>query len=227
MNNLKTIYPKHYFWVIYTHYDEVLTKYIRWNHHDKTFTFMFDIEFTMKSSWQNIYEEVLTKHIRSLRWRNHDKSFTKKSWQNIYVHYDEEVLTKHIRWRNHDKSFTFMFDKAYTMKKSWKFMRWEKRWEKRLDLTSSPKIYFWIIYTHYDEEIMTKHLHSLRWRSHDKTFTMKKSWQNIYAHVWQRIYVHYDEVSTKHIRWNHDKTYTMKKSWQNIYEEIPYENSWG
>ena len=109
-----------------------------------------------------------------------------------------------------------MFDKAYTMKKSWKFMRWEKRWEKRLDLTSSPKIYFCLIYTHYDEEVLTKHLRSLRWRNHDKTFTfitMKKSWQNIY-----------DEIMTKHIRWrNHDKTctfITMKKSWQNMYDEV-------
>ena len=38
---------------------------------DKTFT---------KKSWQNIYEEVLTKH---LRW-NLDKVFTMKSWQSLY-----------------------------------------------------------------------------------------------------------------------------------------------
>ena len=112
----------------------------------------------------------MTKHIRL----NHDKTYTKKSWQNIY----DEVMTKHLRslrWRS--------LDKTYTMKKSWKFMRWEKRWEKRWDLTTSPKIYFWIIYAHYDEKVLTKHL---RW-NHDKTFTMR-SWQNIY-----------EEIMTKHL----------------------------
>ena len=132
-------------------------------------------------------------------------------------------MTKHLhslRWRS--------FDKAYT-KKSWKFMRWEKRW----DLTSSPKHYFWIIYAHYDEEIMTKHIRSLRWRNHDKSFTlitMKKSWQNIYAHVWQNIYAHYDEeIMTKHIRRNHDKAYTlitMKKSWKFMRWEKRWEKRW-
>ena len=126
-------------------------------------------------SSQNIYahydEEVLTKHVRL----NHDKTYTIKSWQNIY----DEIMTKHLRW-SHDKTFTM---------KSWQ------------------NIY---------EEVMTKHLRlcltkHLRW-SHDKAFTFMfdktftmKSWQNIY-----------DEVMTKHIRWSHDKTYT-KKSWQSIY----------
>ena len=103
---------------------------------------------TMKS-WQNIYEEVMTKHLRlcltkHLRW-SHDKTytfmfdkvFTKKSWQNIY----EEVLTKHLR-RSLDKTCTM---------KSWKFMRWEKRWENGWDLTSSPKIYFyWIQHKNHE-----------------------------------------------------------------------------
>ena len=91
-------------------YDEIMTKHLRWS---------FDKTYTMKFR-QNMYEEVMTKHIR---WRSHDKTYTKKSWQIIYVHYDEEVmtkhirscLTKHIRW-NHDKTFTLI-----TMKKSWKF----------------------------------------------------------------------------------------------------------
>ena len=65
---------------------------------------------------------------------------TKKSWQIIY----DEVMTKYLRW-NHDKTFT---------KKSWKFMRWEKRW----DLTSSPKHYFWVIYVHYEDVIPSKNL---------------------------------------------------------------------
>ena len=96
--------------------------------------------------------------------------------------------------------------------------------------TIYPKHYFWVIYAHYDEEIMTKHV---RWRNHDKTctlITMKKSWQIIYTHVWQSIYAHYDEIMTnylhsclkKHIRslrWNHDKTFTMK-FWQNIYVHV-------
>ena len=139
-----------------------------------------------------------------------------------------------LRWRSFDKSFTFMFDKAYTlitMKKSWKFMRWEKRWEKRWDLTSSPKHYFWIIYAHYDEEVstnhlrscLTKHIRSLRWRNHENSWgekrgekrgeisplhlniifgsftliTMKKFRQIIYVHVWQSIYAHYDEEIMK------------------------------
>ena len=63
------------------------------------------------------------------------------------------------------------------------------------------------------DEVLTK---DIRW-SHDKTFTMKKSWQSIYVHVWQSVY---DEIiMTKHIRWNHDKTFT-KKFWQNIYDEV-------
>ena len=112
-----------------------------------------------------------------------------------------------------------MFDKAYTMKKSWKFKRVEKRVEKRLDLPFYPKHYFWIIYTHYDE-IMTKHI---RW-NHDKPFT-KKFWQSHLRRSfdktctmksWQNMY---DEVLTKHLRWSHDKTCTMK-FWQNIYEEV-------
>ena len=136
-------------------------------------------------------------HLRSLR-RNHDKTYTKKSWQNIY---DEEVMTKHIRW-NHDKSFTFMFDKAYTMK-SWQIIYvhvWQSiyeevltnhlrscltkhirrshvnsmRWENRWDLTSSPKHYFCVIYTHYDEEVLTKHLRSFRWRSHENSWGEKR-----------------------------------------------------
>ena len=57
-----TIYPKHYFWVIYTHYDEeVLTKHIR-RSLDIEFTFMFDIEFTMKS-WQNIYDKIPSSYV--------------------------------------------------------------------------------------------------------------------------------------------------------------------
>ena len=153
----------------------------------------------MKKSWQNIYthydEEImtkhlrscLTKHIRSLRWWNHDKTFTlitmKKSWQNIY----EEVLTKHVR-RSFDKTFTM---------KSWKFKRVEKRLDIGLDLPIYPKHYFCLIYAHY-EEVLTKHLR----RSLDKTFT-KKFWQNIYVHVWQNIY---EEVLTKHLRWNHENS---------------------
>ena len=114
----------------------------------------------------------MTKHLR----RSHDKTFTKKSWQNIYeevmkiqegeklgektgeisplhlkyifVWFYEEVLTKHLRRRSLDKTFT---------KKSWQNI--------------------------YEEEVLTKHL---RRRSLDKTFT-KKSWQNIY-----------EEVLTKH-----------------------------
>ena len=135
--------------------------------------------------WQNIYEEVLTKHIR---W-SFDKAYTMKPWQNIYVHiwqniYDE-IMTKHIRslrWRSHDK--------AYTM----------KPWQS--------------IYAQYDEEVLTKHLRScltkhIR-RNHENSWgekrgeisplhlkyifgsftliTMKKSWQNIY-----------DEIMTKHL----------------------------
>ena len=146
-----TIYPKHYFWIIYahvwqniyTHYDEIMTKHVRWRSLDKTFTLMFDKTYTlitMKKFRQIIYEEIMTKHVR---W-SFDKTCTmKKSWQNIYAHYDEEVLTKNIRslrWRHHDKEYTLI-----TMKKSWKFMRWEKRWEKRWDLTFYPKLYFcWI-----------------------------------------------------------------------------------
>ena len=33
-------------------------------------------------------------------------------------------------------------------------MRLEMRLENRLDLTTSPKIYFCLIYAHYDEEVM-------------------------------------------------------------------------
>ena len=87
----------------------------------------------------------------------------------------------------------------------WKFMRVEMRVEMRLDLPFYPKHYFWIIYahvwqsiyTHYDEEVLTKHIRScltkhLRWRSFDKTCTMKFR---------QNIYAHYDEeIMTKHIR---------------------------
>ena len=84
--------------------------------HDKN---IYEEVMTKHIRWshdKNIYEEVLTKHVR---W-NHDKTCTMKSWQdriwemswqNIY----EEVLTKHIRW-NHDKTYTFMFDKTFTMK---------------------------------------------------------------------------------------------------------------
>ena len=132
-----------------------------------------------------------------------------------------------------------------------KFINLVTRWPHQLFKNKSllnnlktiyPKHYFWVIYAHYDEEIMTNHLHScltkhirsLRWRNHDKTCTMK-FWQIIYVHVWQIIYVHvwqniYDEIMTNHLRscltkhlhslrWSHDKTYT-KKFWQIIYEEI-------
>ena len=114
----------------------------------------------------------------------------RKSWQNIY---DEEIMTKHVRRDS-----------------VWKFMRVEMRVEKRWDLTIYPKHYF----LDHLRSCLTKHLHSLRWRSHDKTCTMKKSWQNIYD----------EEIMTKHIhslRWrSFDKTCTMKKSWQNIYVHI-------
>ena len=140
----------------------------------------------------------MTEHIR---W-NHDKTFTlitmKKSWQNIYAHYDEEIMTKHLRslrWRSHENSWG------------------EKRGEKRGEI--SP-LHLNIIFGSFTlitkkkfrqniyDEIMTKHLRScltkhirsLRWWNHDKTYTlitMKKSWQNIYAH--------YDEeIMTKHVR---------------------------
>ena len=166
-------------------------------------------------SSQNIYEEVLTKHIR----RSHDKTFTMKSWQNIY----EEVMTNHLR-RSHDKTYT---------KKSWQNI-YDEVYEHNNISNQEPnscdfhmesllsvfrgKQSYEIIYTHYDE-VMTKHL---RW-SHDKTYT-KKFWQNIY-----------DEVMTKHLRWSHDKTftfmfdkaYTMKfrqniyvHVWQSIYDEV-------
>ena len=36
------------------------------------------------------------------------------------------------------------------------------RLEMRLDLTFYPKLYFLVIYAHYDEEVSTKHL---RWNS--------------------------------------------------------------
>ena len=77
----------------------------------------------------------------------------------IYAHYEEEVLTKHLR-RSFDKTCT---------KKSWKFKRLEKRWENRWDLTSSPKLYFWVLYTHY-EEVLTKHVR----RSLDKFKRVEK-----------------------------------------------------
>ena len=136
-------------------------------------------------------------HLHSLR-RNLDKSFTMKSWQSIY----DETLTNSWGWK----------------------IRWENRW----DLTSSPKHYFWVIYTHY-EEILTNHL---RW-SHDKAYTMKPwqihegeklgektgeisplhlniifgSFTLITKKSWQIIY---DEVMTKHIRWNLDKFMRVK-----------------
>ena len=144
---------------------------------DKTYTLI-----TMKKSWQNIYdEEVLTKHLHSLRWRSldktytfmFDKTFTMKSWQNMY----DEVMTKHVR-RSHENSYTM---------KSWQ----------------NIYVHVWqIIYVHvwqniYDE-VMTKHK---RW-SHDKTctfITMKKSWESIYDEVSTN---HLRSCLTKHIRWS-------------------------
>ena len=49
-----TIYPKHYFWVIYTHSEEIMTKCLR-RSFDKTYTMKFR---------QSVYDEVMTKHIR-------------------------------------------------------------------------------------------------------------------------------------------------------------------
>ena len=134
-------------------YEEVLTNHIR-RSHDKVFTMKswqihegeklgektgeisplhLNIIFgsftliTMKS-WQSIYEEVMTKHIR---W-NLDKAFTKKSWQSIY----EEILTKHIRW-NLDKVFMFSFDEILT-----KHLRW-----------NHDKVFMFSF-----DEILTKHI---------------------------------------------------------------------
>ena len=103
-----------FIWNLFSQFSEV-------SNYMKSFTLI-----TMKS-WQNIYDEIMTKHLR----RNHDKTYTMKSWQNIY----DEIMTKHIR-RSLDKTYTFI-----TMKKSWKFMRVEMR----VDLTIYPKHYFcWI-----------------------------------------------------------------------------------
>ena len=111
-------------------------------------------------------------HLRSLRW-NHDKTFTMKSWQNIYVHV----------WQN-------IYEEV--MKIQWG----EKRGEKRGEISPlhlniifgsftliTMKKFRQIIYTHYDEEVLTNH----KRRNHDKTCT-KKFRQNIYVHVWQNIY---------------------------------------
>ena len=132
-------------------------------------------------------------HLHSFRWRSFDKTLTIKSswqninvhvWQNIYAHYDEEIMTKHLRRRNHDKAYTLI-----TMKKSWQ------------------NIYDEEVLTKHLRSCLTKHIRSLRWRSLDKTFTMKKSWQSIYVHVW---HIHLHSLRWR----NHDKTYTMKKSWK-------------
>ena len=107
----------------------------------------------------------MTKHIRL----NHDKTYTKKSWQNIYAHYDEEVLTKHVRL-NHDKTYTKkswqnIYDEIMTkhLRRSHENSWGEKRGEKTGEISPLHLNYIF------------GHLHSLR-RSLDKTFT-KKSWQ--------------------------------------------------
>ena len=79
-------YPKHYFWIIYIHYDEeVSTKHLR-SCLTKSFTLINDEEvsthsftlITMKKFRQNIYAHVWQSHLHSLT--------MKKSWKFIYTH---------------------------------------------------------------------------------------------------------------------------------------------
>ena len=89
---------------------------LRWN---------LDKVFTMKS-WQSLYEEVLTKH---LRWRSLDKTFTMKSWQSLYEEIHEnstgekrgekrgEISPLHLKyifvW------FTLIYDEISTKSLRW------------------------------------------------------------------------------------------------------------
>ena len=134
------------------HLRSCLTKHIRWSH-DKTFTFMFDKEYTFITM--------------------------KKSWQNMYAHYDEEIMKIHeVRKevRKEVRSHLNIIFGSFTLITMKKFRQiiYVHVWQN--------------MYAHYDEEIMTKHVRSLRWRNHDKTFTlmfdkaytlitMKKSWK--------------------------------------------------
>ena len=85
---ISAVHPLLHYLINYRH--KIYLVHLRWSL-DKTYT---------KKSWQNIYEEVLTKCLR----RSLDKVFTfsfDAVWQNIY----DEVLTKHLR-RSFDKTFT-------------------------------------------------------------------------------------------------------------------------
>ena len=125
-------------------------------------------------SWQNIYDEILTKHLRwnSWKFKRVEKRLEKRLdipiypkhyFLVIYTHY-EEVLTKHFTKKSWQNILRRSLDKTFT-KKSWQ------------------NIYVHVWQNIYEEEVLTKHLR----RSLDKTFTKKKSWQNIY-----------DEIMTKH-----------------------------
>ena len=113
-----------------------MTKHVRWRSFDKS--------FTMKS-WQNIYEEIMTKHIRSLRWRNHDKTYTMKFRQIIY----DEIMTKHKRW-NHDKTFTF--------KRTFRRISSYDCFPLKTEGRSHDKTYTMKSWQNIYDEIMTKHL---------------------------------------------------------------------
>ena len=93
--------------VIFTLWHEVKvdTSSKKWSF-DKTYTFMFDKAYTMKP-WQNIYDEIMTKHIRSLRWRNHENSWGEKRGEKtgemsplhlniIFTEFSNKILSKII-----------------------------------------------------------------------------------------------------------------------------------
>ena len=111
------------------------------------------------------YEEVLTKHLRR---RSLDKTFTKKSWQNIY---EEEVLTKSLR-RSLNKVFTKKFMKIQRVRN-----------EVRKQVTShlicpywKSMCSIWSSYIRVFQELFTKYIcfHVLSW-FHRKCFVKTSS----------------------------------------------------